>query len=222
MGSILLVEDDAALSETILEFFEEYGHRVDTAYDFALAQEKLYETPYDVLIVDVNLPDGDGFSLLKEARAEGLKTPAIFLTSRDRIEDLEEGFASGGDDYLRKPFELKELLLRVDTLLKRNFYHEATDYIAIDEDVRYDMRHDKLFIGEKEVKLGKKEARLLKLFMQHIGEIVSHERIFSYVWDYDEEPSDAALRTYIKNLRKIVGKERIVSFKKQGYQFVTA
>jgi DNA-binding response OmpR family regulator len=218
----LCVEDDVVLSETVEEFLSENGHRVDTAYDVAEAEEKLYENRYDVVVMDVNLPDGDGFSLLAEARSSGLRTPVIFLTSRDRIEDLETGFASGGDDYLRKPFELKELLLRIETLLKRNFYHESSEYIEIDESIRYDITKDKLLVQDKAVKLGKKEARLLKLFMQHIGEIIDHERIFEYVWDYDEEPSDAALRTYIKNLRKIVGKEKIVSFKKQGYQFVTA
>jgi len=222
MGLILLVEDDLALAETVSEFLEEHGHRVDTAGTMAEAEEKLYETHYDVLILDVNLPDGDGFSLLREERKNGVTTPALFLTSRDRIEDLESGFASGADDYLRKPFELKELLLRVQTLLKRNFFHNNSEYIHIDRDIRYDITRDKLLIGNEEVKLGKKEARLLKLFMQHQGEILDHTRIFDYVWEYDEEPSDAALRTYIKNLRKLVGKEKIVSYKKQGYQFVTA
>ena len=222
MAYLLLVEDDTALAETIQEFLEEHAHRVDTANDTEEAESKLYENRYDVVILDVNLPDGNGFELLRNAREEGLKTPAIFLTSRDRIEDLEHGFASGGDDYLRKPFELKELLLRIETLQKRNFYHEASNFIDIDAKTRYDITKGKLFIEGEEVKLGKKEGRLLKLFMQHIGEIIDHNRIFDYVWEFDEEPSDAALRTYIKNLRKLVGKERIVSFKKQGYQFVTA
>jgi DNA-binding response OmpR family regulator len=222
MGHILIVEDDVALSETIEEFLRENGHEVDAAYDAEEAENKLYENRYDVVVMDVNLPDGNGFELLSESREGGLKAPVIFLTSRDRIEDLEKGFASGGDDYLRKPFELKELLLRIETLLKRNFYHHGSDYIEIDEHIRYDTMREKLFLDDKEVKLGKKEARLLKLFMQHPDEVVAHERIFDYVWDYDEEPSDAALRTYIKNLRKIVGKDKIVSFKKQGYQFVVA
>jgi DNA-binding response OmpR family regulator len=222
MGNILLIEDDDILSETVEEFLIEHGHHVDTTQSIEKAEELLYENRYDLIVLDVNLPDGDGFTFLRDLRKSGIHTPTIYLTSRDRIEDLETGFASGGDDYLRKPFELKELLLRVETLLKRNFYRENASYVVIDEHIKYDMLKERLFVDEKEVKLGKKEKRLLKLFMQHIEEVIPHERIFEYVWDYDEEPSDAALRTYIKNLRKIVGKEKIVSFKKQGYQFVTS
>jgi DNA-binding response OmpR family regulator len=221
MGKILLLEDDANLNETVTEFLEDEGHEVVSVFDGYEAQEKLYETKFDLLLLDINVPGIDGLELLKESRDEGVVAPAIYITSMDSVDDLEKGFASGCDDYIRKPFALKELLIRVETLLKRNFFHEQKELMPISENILYDIRNGELVIDGEYVTLGNKESKLLKLFMKTQGEVLSHERIYKHLWDYDEEPSDSALRTYIKNLRKIVGKENIVSIKKQGYKFVT-
>jgi DNA-binding response OmpR family regulator len=221
MSKILLLEDDANLNETVTEFLEEKGYDVVSVYDGEEAQERLYESKYDLLLLDVNTPGINGFDLLKEAREGGVLAPAIFITSLDSVEDLEKGFESGCDDYIRKPFVLKELYIRVDTLLKRGFFHESKEVINIDNNVDYDIKNNELIIDGKTVSLGHKESMLLKLFMKTEGEVVAHERIYEHLWDYDEEPSDTALRTYIKNLRKIIGKEKIVSIKKQGYKFIT-
>jgi DNA-binding response OmpR family regulator len=158
-------------------------------------------------------------TLLKESREEGVGTPAIFITSMDSVDDLERGFQSGCDDYIRKPFALKELLIRVETLLKRSFFHEKKALISIDEKISYAPKNGELIVNGEPFPLGNKESRLLKLFVAHEGEILSHERIYGSLWEYDEVPSDTALRTYIKNLRKIIGRERVVSIKKQGYKF---
>ena len=221
MGKILLLEDDANLNETVTEFLEELGHEIISVYDGYEAQEKLYESKYDLLLLDVNTPGITGFDLLKEAREEDVVAPAIFITSLDSVEDLEKGFESGCDDYIRKPFALKELKIRVETLLKRGFYHESKELIAITKNIAYDTKNNELVIDDKSVSLGHKESKLLKLFMKNEGEVIAHERIYKHLWDFDEEPSDTALRTYIKNLRKIVGKDKIVSIKKQGYKFIT-
>ncbi|BAF71639.1 response regulator transcription factor [Sulfurovum sp. NBC37-1] len=219
MSKILLLEDDANLNETVTEFLEEEGHEVVSVYDGYEAQEKLYESKYDLLLFDINVPGIDGLELLKESRKEGVVAPAIFITSMDSVDDLERGFKSGCDDYIRKPFALKELKIRVETLLKRSFFHESKELIAIDENISYDSKNGELIIDGESVSLGNKESRLLKLFVKKEGEVLAHERIYEHLWDYDEEPSDTALRTYIKNLRKIIGKDRIVSIKKQGYKF---
>jgi DNA-binding response OmpR family regulator len=221
MGKILLLEDDANLNETVTEFLEESGHDVVSVYDGYEAQEKLYESKYDLLLLDVNTPGINGFDLLKEAREGNIVAPAIFITSLDSVDDLEKGFESGCDDYIRKPFVLKELQIRIETLLKRGFYHESKELIEITKNIAYDIKNNELIINDKTVSLGHKEAMLLKLFMKNEGEVIVHERIYEHLWNYDEEPSDTALRTYIKNLRKIIGKERIVSIKKQGYKFIT-
>ncbi|MCD6213331.1 MAG: response regulator transcription factor [Sulfurovum sp.] len=221
MSKILLLEDDANLNETVTEFLEEQGYDVVSVYDGYEAQEKLYESKYDLLLLDINVPGIDGLTLLKESREEGIVAPAIYITSMDSVDDLEKGFKSGCDDYIRKPFALKELQIRVETLLKRDFFHNAKELMQISENIAYDIRNNELVIEGKSISLGNKESRLLKLFMKTDGEVISHDRIYKFLWDYDEEPSDTALRTYIKNLRKIIGKERIVSIKKQGYKFST-
>lgn len=220
MNKIFLLEDDANLNETVTEFLTEKGYDVVSVYDGYEAQEKLYESKYDLLLMDVNTPGMNGFELLKEARENDVVAPAVFITSLDSVDDLEKGFDSGCDDYIRKPFALKELYIRIDTLLKRAFYHESKEFIQISKNIAYDIKNNELIIDGKTVSLGHKEAMLLKLFMKNEGEVIVHERIYEHLWDFDEEPSDSALRTYIKNLRKIIGKDRIVSIKKQGYKFI--
>ena len=218
-AKLLLLEDESALNETITEYLQEQGYEVVSVYDGDEAQDKLYESEFDLLLLDVNVPGVDGFTLLKNARESGTKTPAIFLTSRSALADVEDGFESGADDYLRKPFALKELLLRIENLLKRNFHHDNTNKIELGEGLSYDSATLTLTKDAKAVILGDKESRLLKLFLQRRGELIVHEVIREQLWDFDEEPSDDALRTYIKHLRQILGKDRIVSHKRLGYQF---
>ncbi len=216
---LLLLEDDSNLNETICEYLEENGYDVDGVYDGYDAEDKIYEQSYDMLLLDVNTPGINGFEVLKNAREKGVKTPAVYITALNSVDDLEKGFESGCDDYIRKPFELKELLIRIDTLIKRGFYHEDQELIDIDDNIQYDHKNSLLHLGNKEVQLSAKETALLKLFLQSSGQILSHERIFDKVWSYEENPSDTSLRTYIKNLRKVIGKDRIVSIKKQGYRY---
>lgn len=218
-AKLLLLEDDVNLSDTICEFLQDEGYQVDALYDGDEALDKTYENRYDLLLLDVNVPGLNGFELLEELRKREDKTPAIYLTSLNSLEDLSLGYESGCDDYLRKPFALKELLLRIQTLLKREFFHESSDTIKINEKTIYNVATNELFIENTAQRLQNKEALLLKLFVQRRGEIISHEVILDTLWGYDEVSSDSALRTYIKNLRKILGKEVIISVKKLGYQF---
>ncbi len=220
-AKILLLEDDANLNETVTDFLEDEGYIVDSTYDGHEAQDKLYETKYDLLLLDVNTPGIDGFTLLKEARKNGVVSPSIFITSLNVVDDLERGFQSGCDDYIRKPFVIKELLIRIETLLRRGFFHEATNMIFIAENIEYNTKSNELIVDGYAETLGNKESALFKLFMKHPNEVLSHDRIYKELWDYDEDPSDTALRTYIKNIRKIIGKDRIVSIKKQGYKFTS-
>jgi len=218
-AKLLLLEDDPNLSESVSEYLEEQGYDVMCVYDATSAEDAIFEQKFDLLLLDVNVPGGDGFSLLRSSRDDGNSTPAIFITSRNAMEDVEEGFESGGDDYLRKPFALKELLLRIQTILKRNFSHLQTDAVKLGEDVSYHIENQILKVNGVEQPLQNKEHKLLKLFLQHRGELLAHEVILEHLWDYDETPSDGSLRTYIKTLRKILGKDRIVSHKRLGYQF---
>ena len=218
-AKLLLLEDDPNLSESVSEYLEESGYDVVCVYDASSAEDALYEQRFDLLLLDVNVPGGDGFSLLKTSRKEGNATPAIFITSRNGMSDVEAGFESGGDDYIRKPFALKELLLRIQTILKRNFYHNPADVLILGEGITYDIDNQVLSVDGKVQNLQLKEHKLLKLFIQHRNELLAHDVIMEHLWDYDETPSDGSLRTYIKTLRKLLGKDAIVSHKRLGYQF---
>ncbi len=220
-AKILLLEDDVTLSETIVEFLQEKGYEVISAYDGEEASELIYEESFELLLLDVNVPLLNGFELLKQKRKEGVKTPAIYITSLNSIDSLETGYDSGCDDYIRKPFVLKELALRVENILKRGYFHETSSRILIDANIEYDVESNLLFVENQEIQLSTKEALLLKLFLQNRDEVLTHERIYETLWSYDETQSESALRTYIKNLRKIVGKEKIVSLKRQGYKFTS-
>jgi len=221
LAKIFILEDDINLNETISEFLEEEGYDTTSAFDGDEAEDFMYENNYDLYLLDVNVPGTNGFELLKKARQNNDKVPAIFITSLNSLDDLEIGYKSGCDDYIRKPFELKELLLRVKTLLKREFLHVNDEKIKISKEIEYDMLTNELIVSGKTVRIQNKEALLLKLFMQKKDEIISHDVIYDTLWGYDEVSSDSALRTYVKNLRKIIGKEKIVSIKKLGYKFTT-
>jgi len=219
LSRILFLEDDTNLNETVTEFLEDNGYEVDSVYDGDEAETRIYENSYDLFLLDVNVPGINGFELLKNSRESEDKTPAIFLTSLNSIDDVSDGYESGCDDYIRKPFELKELLLRVKTLIKREFFHSKKKSIKVCEDIEYDTATNSLHVEGQEVQLQNKEATLLKLFLQRREEVIAHEVILDTLWGYDEDASDDALRTYIKRLRKIIGKERIISVKRLGYKF---
>ncbi len=160
---LLLLEDDLTLSETVLDYFEEEGFDVTAVYDGDEAQEIMYEEKFDLFLLDVNVPSQNGFELLKAVRKEGNTTPAIFITSLNSMTSLEEGFESGCDDYIRKPFELKELLLRVQTIIKREFSNKDT-IIQIDENISFDTGTNELKKNNEIVQLNFKEQKLLKFF----------------------------------------------------------
>ena len=215
---ILLLEDDLNLNETVCDYLEENGFEVVSVYDGDEAISSIYENCFDLLLLDVNVPTKNGFEVLKEVRKENKETPAIFITSLNSVDSLEEGYSSGCDDYIRKPFALKELLIRIQTILKREFSHKS-EIIRITDTISFNSISGELKEADEIIKLNLKELKLLKFFLQHPNELLVHDRIYDYVWDYDEEYSDNSLRTYIKNLRKILGKDKIVSLKKLGYRF---
>jgi DNA-binding response OmpR family regulator len=218
-AKILYLEDEVGLNETVTEFLEEQGYDVVSVFDGSEAQDKLYESSFDLLIFDVNVPEPNGFELLRYGRQQGIQSPAIFVTSRAGIEDVEYGFESGADDYIRKPYALKELALRIEVLLKRKFFHQEFDHLQINEQCAFDQENNQLICDKERVTLQDKELKLLKLFLEHRGQTLTHETIAAHLWDYDETPSDQSLRTYIKNLRKALGKEQIESIKRVGYIF---
>jgi len=219
-ATLLLLEDDLQLSDTVKQFLEFKGYEVYCAYDGLEAEDIIYEKHIDLMLLDVKVPHMNGFEFLKKVRSEGKDIPAIFITSLNSVENVEEGFSSGCDDYVRKPFALKELLVRVESLLKRSFgtHDEKVD---LGEGIVFDTKEMLLMQDDSKVPLKTKELKLLALFLQHANELLNYEKINEALWEYDEEPSSGSLRTYIKTLRSALGKDKIETLKNIGYRFVT-
>ena len=220
MTQILLVEDDETLSELISEYLSEQGYDVTVRADAKAALDTAYERNFDILILDVKLPKGDGFSLLRELRRLGNDTPAIFTTSLNALQDLEIGYKSGCDDYLKKPYELKELLLRIQILLKRKFSHVNDEFIELNDGYKFYPSSKTLRQNGQIVNLSNKESELLALFLENKNALLSKETIFEKIWNYGEEPSELSLRVYVKNLRRILGKNAIINRRGDGYIYV--
>lgn len=216
---ILLLEDDIALSDIMSEYLEDNHFELDLVYDGEEALESAYESQYDLYIFDVNVPAVKGFDLLRTLRENGDKTPAIFVTSLNDIDDVSKGFESGADDYLKKPFELAELLLRIKNIQKRSFTQQRSTLIHINENVSFNIDTELLVRGDESITLPQKELKLLKHFLKHPNEIVTFETLNDVLWDYDETPSAESLRAHIKNLRKNLDKDMIHNLRGLGYRF---
>jgi DNA-binding response OmpR family regulator len=220
-ATLLLLEDDPTLHDILTEFLEEADFEVLGAIESQEAADLAYESPCDLLLLDVKVPGQNGFDLLKSLRQQGVSAPAIFLTSLNDVADLSLGFEAGCDDYLRKPFELQELLIRIEALLKRRFYHRSEAGVALCEGVRFFPESNRLESDEGPVTLPPKEYALLKLLIEHRGRVVPKELVTDRLWGLGEEPSEMSLRTHLKNLRKLIGKERIETVRGVGYRLAS-
>ncbi len=218
--SLLLLEDDLQLSDTLKQFLVLKGYAVYCAYDGIQAQELLFEHPVDLMLIDVNVPLLNGFELLRQLRTDGNETPAIFITSLNSVDDVARGFHAGCDDYIRKPFALKELLVRIESLLKRSF-GTHNHIIPVGKELFFDTKELTLTKNRRRVALKTKELTLLALLLRHPNELLEYDTIFNALWHYDETPNSGSLRTYIKTLRAAIGKEKIETVKNIGYRFVT-
>jgi DNA-binding response OmpR family regulator len=218
MINIIYLEDDLNLSETITEFLEDNNFNVTSTYNANDTFSKLYEKNFDILILDVNLPDMNGFEFLEKLRDANITIPTIFTTTLDDMDSLDRGYSLGADDYLRKPFALKELLLRINAILKRKF-NTISKIIELPNGVSFDINLNILKKDSQIISLSQKELDLLKLFIQYKNSIVSLEVIYDNLWSASEDISNGSVRTYIKKLRNIFGKEIISNVKRQGYKF---
>lgn len=220
MATILLLEDDISLNKTIESFLSINGFNVLSAFDGDSALDLAYENSIDLMLLDVKVPKLNGFEFLKAIREQDSKTPAIFITSLNSVEDVELGFSAGCDDYIRKPFALKELLVRINSQLNRA-YGSSENIIKIDANLTFNTKEKILLKDNQKISLKTKEATLLSLFLKHKNELLDYEIINKTLWSYDQEPSSGALRTYIRTLRAAIGKEKIETIKNIGYRFVS-
>lgn len=213
---ILLLEDDVILQEIIAEFLEENGYEVEAFYDGEKALDAIGEGQYDLLLLDVNVPNIDGFEILSYLRDIGNTTPAIYITSLAGIDDLKKGFALGADDYLKKPFELEELQVRIEHIAKA---HCLQDEVVFDGMRFIPKAHQLLLPDGNVIEMRQKEAQVLEYFVRNRGKIISCEEIIENLWEDEHVPTHATIRTYIKNLRKILDRECFDNIKGEGYRF---
>ena len=215
---ILLLEDDLILNEIILEHLENKGYDVSSAYDGEEAQELIYSENFDLLLLDVNVPNIDGFELLKSIKNQGIKTPTIFITSLNMIDDVEKGFSIGCDDYIKKPFELRELDLRIDNI-KRLLNINNNTSLSLGTDIELDNINLEIKKDNMVFSITKKECEVLNYLIKYKEKPISIEELSLNLWSYEDSPSDSTIRTYIKNLRKIIGEDKILNIRGVGYRF---
>lgn len=215
---ILLLEDDPILSEIIEEFLVEHGLHVKLFYDGKTALDAIFEHKFDLLLLDINVPSLNGFELLKEIKNARITTPVIFITSLDQISDVKKGFALGAEDYLKKPFDLEELLVRIERTKKLHNI-DTNERITLTNDLFFDPSNYEIITPETSYKLRKKEAQLLEYFLKHKNRVLSFEEIIEEVWRFEEVPTHATVRTYIKNLRSYGLEAMIENTKGVGYVF---
>jgi len=195
---ILVLEDDKLFNDTLEDFLEEEGFVVVTALDPYSALDLTYEQKFDLYLFDVNLPYETGFFLLKQLRDAGDLTPTMFLTSRNDKTSLTKGFDVGADDYMKKPIDLEELLLRINALLRRQTRVEKMNI----GEYQLDIRSKELSLNGEVLKLGGKSIDLLLLLVERKGEVVSLQEIEEHLWHTNEEASAGAVRVYVTTLKK--------------------
>jgi DNA-binding response OmpR family regulator len=215
---ILIIEDDNDLNSTISKFLTLKDFEVKSVYDGQSAVDKVYEEHFDIILLDIKLPFINGYDVAKNIR-EFSDVAIIFLTSLDSQKDIEQGFLSGGDDYITKPFSLNELLLRINAILRRTF--ENKEKIQITDEIYFDTIKSSLFKNQEPVKLTAKEIKLLQLFLKNKNSVLTRETIFNDIYDYEEKPNEASLRVFINKLRHLIGKDKIQTVKNIGYKYVS-
>jgi len=217
LSKILLLEDDLLLAETLIDLLEENGMEVIHAPNGQAALDKTFKQKFDLYLLDVNVPIIDGVTLLKELRDSSDETPAIFLTSHKEKEILKKGFLCGADDFITKPFDTDELILRISALLKR-VKKEDVSCIGL---LCNDDTHKRFLYDNQEIELSKKEYQLLLLLVRHANSTVPKEMILDTLWTSSEGGSDGALRVYVNRIKHLIPEINIENIRGIGYRLVS-
>ncbi|MBD1840778.1 response regulator transcription factor [Coleofasciculus sp. FACHB-64] len=208
---ILLVDDEVELTEPLSRVLSREGYSVELAYDGASGNQMALQGGYDLLILDWMLPQISGLEICQQMRSRKDATPVLFLTAKDTLDDRVLGLDAGADDYLVKPFELRELLARVRALLRRSatdapasatieaHYHPHLLQIG---DLELDCENQLAYRHGRTIELSEKETHLLEYFMRHAGQLLTHAQIHQHLWNPDEQPSSNVLAALIRLLRR--------------------
>lgn len=205
---ILLVDDEIELANALQAVLQREGYQVTIAYDGDRGRSLSQQGAYDLLILDWMLPQISGLKICQEMRSQGNQTPVLFLTAKDTLDDRVVGLDAGADDYLVKPFELRELLARVRALLRRStgLSIELTTGQSRDiiqgEDLELDRANQLAYRQGRLIELSEKETQLLEYLMRHPGQLLTHEQIYQYLWSDTQKPSSNVLAALVRLLRR--------------------
>ncbi len=216
---LLLVEDDALLSGRLRGDLEQAGFAVDVADNGVDAEFMGESEPYDVVVLDLGLPDRSGLDVLRHWRAAGHPVPVLILTARDAWHEKVDGFKAGADDYLSKPFHVAELLARLQALLRRGVARPHGPLRIAGLELDEDTQTVRVLATGEAFELTGTEFRLLRYFMRHPGRVLSKTRLAEHVYDFDTERDSNVLEVYINRLRRKLGRALIATRRGQGYIF---
>ncbi len=220
---ILIIEDNNELAMDLEQFLASYGYMCILAITFLEAQQKIDTYDYDLVIVDIGLPDGTGLDLIKPIKDKEYNTGIIIVTAKNAIEDKIKGLDLGADDYLTKPFHKEELNARIRSILRRNKFQSSNEVIF--NEIKIDLLSAQIFVDSKEIVLTKKEYDLLLYFIDNKNRIITKESIAEHLWGdhFDQSDNFDFIYNHIKNLRKKIvnsgGKDYIQSMYGMGYKF---
>ena len=197
---ILVVEDEKSLNEVIVKRLEEEHYGVDWCYNGKDALDNILITEYDAIILDIMLPELNGYEVLKTMRSKNIDTPVLFLTAKDSIEDRVKGLDSGANDYLTKPFAFEELLARIRVMLRKDSNSSGNVFTVANLTV--DTNSHSVFRDDIPIKLSKREFTILEYMIRNRGKILSKDKIEQHIWNYDYEGGSNVIEVYIRYLRK--------------------
>lgn len=216
---ILLAEDEQDLNRIITQKLCSDGYSVDSCHDGMEAMECLDCADYDAIILDVMMPKANGYEVLSHLRKKSIKTPVIFLTARDSVEDRVKGLDSGANDYMVKPFAFDELTARLRAIMRNSF--GMTNHVLIVDDLSMDTASHLVKRGEKKIDLSAKEYALLEYLMHNAGIVLTREKIENHIWDFDYEGGTNVVDVYISYLRRKIdegySKKLIHTIRGKGY-----
>jgi DNA-binding response OmpR family regulator len=207
VNRILLAEDDSRLAELIRRGLEAQAYAVEVAYDGQLAERRLLQGGIDLLITDIMLPRQDGISLCRKLKAHQPGLPILMLTALGSTDDKVEGFEAGADDYLVKPFEMRELLMRVRALLRRTEGKNTVEEVLVYDELQLNLRTKSCRRAGRELNLTPKEFQLLSYFMQHPERVLPRTEIAAQVWETHFDTGTNFIDVYINYLRKKIDKD---------------
>ena len=216
MNRVLIVEDEPRLASFLEKGLRGAGYTTSVATDGASATAVASAADFDLMILDLGLPDIDGLDVLREVRSRGESLPVIILTARDDTADKVGGLNLGADDYVTKPFRFEELLARVRARLRQTGTPEVTALEAAG--IRLDLRSRRVETGAGELDLTAREFTMLETLMRHAGQVMTREQLLSHVWGYDHDPGSNVVDVYVGYLRRKLGEDVIETVRGVGYR----